>query len=141
MTVLAKILSRGTRVPLKIKCRDFCGKYWNNCGFVTKCWYFFPETPCGFSSILLLWVYIICFWYHFLIVYWVIGSNFELSMFVFVTNFKLVFWCVSLFICAVVKPANRIWNYTYGVQLPQILSTQGICFFCSQFKIGSALNT
>ena len=30
--------------------------------------------------------------------------------------------------------ANRIWNYTYGVELPQIVSAQLICF-CKQFEI------
>ena len=121
MTVLAKILSRGA---FEKQISWFSWKVLKQLSI--KCWCFSPETPWGFSSVLQLWVYIICFWYHFLIVYWVIGSNFELSMFVFVTNFKLVFWCVSLFICAVVKPANRIWNYTYGVQRPQTLSAQVI---------------
>jgi len=59
----------------------------------------------------------------------------------FCDQFKLVFWCVSLFICVVVKPAKRIWNYTYGVQLPQILCSQGICFFVRNLKFGSVLNT
>ena len=127
LTVLAKILSRGA---FEKHISWFSWKVMKQLWICYQVLVLFPETPWGFSSVLLLWVYIICFWYHFLTVHWVIGSKFECSMFVFLSNFKSVFWCVTLFICAVVKPANRIWNYTYGVQLPQTLSAQVICFFC-----------
>ena len=73
MTVLAKILSRGA---FEKQISWFSWKVLKQLWICYQVLVLFPETPWGFSSVLLLWVYIICFWYHFLIVYWVIGSNF-----------------------------------------------------------------
>ena len=70
---------------------------------------FSPRHLGGVSSVLVLWVYITCFLYQFLIVYWLIGSNFWVLNFLFL--WAIFNWVFGVWLCLFVQWSNLLIEY------------------------------